>query len=95
MRKNRVTTRELTLAAMVGAIYAVLTMVLPIPQYFGIQFRLAEALTVLPMLFPAATPGLVVWFVGCGCRFCCNPAGVSVDATSAASLAGTAACGGV
>ena len=35
-------------------------MTLPIPQYSGIQVRLAEALTVLPFLFPAATPGLVV-----------------------------------
>ena len=60
MRKNSV--RDLTLAAMLGAVYAVLTMVLPIPQYAGVQIRLAEALTVLPFLFPAATPGL---FVGC------------------------------
>ena len=33
MRKNPV--RELTVCAMLGAIYAVLTMVLPIPQYAG------------------------------------------------------------
>ena len=60
MRKNSI--RELTVCAMLGAIYAVLTMVLPIPQYAGVQIRLAEALTVLPFLFPSATPGL---FVGC------------------------------
>ena len=54
--------RDLTLAAMLAAVYAVLTMALPIPQYAGVQIRFAEALTVLPFLFPAATPGL---FVGC------------------------------
>ena len=54
--------RDLTLAAMLAAVYAVLTMALPIPQYGGVQIRFAEALTVLPFLFPAATPGL---FVGC------------------------------
>ena len=59
---RRFTTRDLVLAAAVAAIYAVLTVCLPIPQYGPIQYRLAEALCVLPFLFPAATPGL---FVGC------------------------------
>lgn len=62
MRKFSV--RDLCLAAMVAALYAVM-------GYFGnifgwtygpFQFRFAEALTVLPFLFPWATPGL---FVGC------------------------------
>ena len=48
MPKNKV--RDLTVGAMLGAIYAVLTMVLPIPQYAGVQVRLAEALMVLPFL---------------------------------------------
>lgn len=61
---RKFSTRELTLAAMVAALYAVM-------GYFGnifgltfgpIQFRFAEALTVLPFLFPATVPGL---FVGC------------------------------
>lgn len=61
---RKFTVRDLTLAAMVAALYAVM-------GYFGnifgitfgpIQFRFAEALTVLPFLFPAAVPGL---FVGC------------------------------
>lgn len=82
MRKNPV--RELTLAAMLGAIYAVLTMVLPIPQYAGVQIRLAEALTVLPFLFPAATPGL---FVGCLIANLLSPYGLlDVVAGSAATL---------
>lgn len=61
---RKFTVRDLTLAAMVAALYAVM-------GYFGnifgltfgpVQFRFAEALTVLPFLFPAAIPGL---FVGC------------------------------
>ena len=59
---SKFSVRDLTLAAMLAAVYAVLTMALPIPQYAGVQIRFAEALTVLPFLFPAATPGL---FVGC------------------------------
>lgn len=61
---KRFDTRQITLAAMVAALYAVLS-------YFGsifgltygaIQCRFAEALCVLPFLFPATAPGL---FVGC------------------------------
>ena len=61
---RKFSTKDLTLAAMVAALYAVM-------GYFGnifgltfgpIQFRFAEALTVLPFLFPATVPGL---FAGC------------------------------
>lgn len=49
-------------AAMIGAIYVVLTLLFQ-PFSFGqIQVRIAEALTILPVLTPAAIPGL---FVGC------------------------------
>lgn len=58
MRKFSV--RDLTLAAVIAALYATLTLTLPIPQYGGIQLRVAEALTVLPFLFPQAIPGLAV-----------------------------------
>ena len=63
MRKFSV--RDLTFAAVVAAMYVGLTLgltyTLPIlSQYQGVQLRVAEALTVLPFLFPAATPGLVV-----------------------------------
>jgi len=59
---SKFSTRELTLAAVLAAVYAALTMLLPIPQYGPVQFRLAEALTVLPFVVPAAAPGL---FIGC------------------------------
>lgn len=57
---RKFTTRDLTLAAIVAAVYAVLTLTLPIPQFTGIQVRLSEALTVLPFLLPATAPGLVI-----------------------------------
>ena len=60
MSKSRFTTQQLTTAGIIAAIYAVLTLALPIPQYQGIQFRVAEAMTVLPFLFPEAVPGLTV-----------------------------------
>ena len=60
MSKSKFSLRDLTFAAILAAVYAVLTVTLPIPQYLGIQCRLSEAFTVLPFLFPAATPGLVV-----------------------------------
>ena len=75
--------RDLTLAALVAALYAVLTVALPIPQYAGIQCRLSEALTVLPFFFPAATPGL---FVGCVIANLFSPYSLDVVCGSAATL---------
>ncbi len=49
-------------AALIAAIYAALTYFLAPISYGPLQFRISEALTVLPALFPAAVPGL---FVGC------------------------------
>lgn len=52
----------MTQAAMIAAIYVVLT-ILFAPFGFGeIQVRIAEALTILPFFTPAAIPGL---FIGC------------------------------
>ena len=52
----------MTQAAMIAAIYVVLTYVFA-PFSFGeVQIRIAEALTILPAFTPAAIPGL---FVGC------------------------------
>ena len=60
LSKSRFTAHQLTSAAIIAAIYTVLTLLLPIPQYGGIQLRIAEAMTVLPFLFPEAIPGLAV-----------------------------------
>ena len=52
----------MTQAAMIAAIYVVLTYVFA-PFSFGeVQIRIAEALTILPVFTPAALPGL---YVGC------------------------------
>ena len=60
MKNKNVT--YLTQAAMIAAIYVVLTYVFA-PFSFGeVQIRISEALTILPLFTPAAVPGL---FVGC------------------------------
>ena len=60
MSKSRFSTRQLAMAGIIAGLYAGLTLLLPIPSYLGVQFRVAEAMTVLPFLFPAAIPGLTV-----------------------------------
>lgn len=60
MSNSRFTTRQLATAGIIAAIYAALTLLLPIPQYSGVQLRVAEAMTVLPFLFPEAIPGLAI-----------------------------------
>ena len=53
---------RITFSAVVGALYAVLTIVLPQTSYGPVQLRFAEALCVLPFLYPETVPGL---FIGC------------------------------
>lgn len=53
-------TAHLCLAAVVAAMYVVLTLMLPMFSYGPIQIRFSEALTVLPFLFPEATVGLTL-----------------------------------
>ena len=55
-------TQFLTEAAVIGAIYVVLTLLFAPLSYGEIQIRFSEALTILPFFTPAAIPGL---FVGC------------------------------
>lgn len=49
-------------AAMIAAIYVVITLIFAPFSYKEVQIRLSEALTILPVFTPAAIPGL---FVGC------------------------------
>ncbi len=61
MWKRILSPRGLTISAAIAALYAVLTLVATF--YFGeVQFRVSEALTLLPVFFPEAIPGL---FIGC------------------------------
>ena len=55
-------TQFLSEAAVIGAIYVVLTLLFAPLSYGEIQIRFSEALTILPFFIPAAVPGL---FVGC------------------------------
>ena len=57
-------TKNLTLAAIIAALYVLLTylaMLCGLDKY-AVQLRFSEALTILPVFAPAAIPGL---FVGC------------------------------
>lgn len=56
----RFTVRQTAASGLIAALYAGLTLTLPVPAYSGVQFRAAEALTVLPFLFPEAVLGLTV-----------------------------------
>lgn len=60
MLKSKFSVRSLALSGIIAAIYAVLTLLLPIPQYGGVQLRVAEAMTLLPFLVPEAALGLTV-----------------------------------
>lgn len=58
----KITTRKLTAAAVVAAAYAALTMLLAPMSYGSVQFRVSEALCILPALLPCTAWGL---FAGC------------------------------
>ncbi len=62
MKFNLKDTRNLTRAAVIAAAYCALTLLLRPISYGEIQLRVSEALTLLPILTPAAVPGL---FIGC------------------------------
>ncbi len=76
--------------ALIAALYTALTYISGLfgMSYLGVQFRISEALTVLPLFTPAAIPGLVV---GCILGNLGSPLGI-IDivcgtlATFAASL---------
>lgn len=65
--------RKLAAAAAVGAIYAALTMVLAPLSYGQLQFRLSEALCILPFFFPYSALGL---FCGCAIANLLSPVGL-------------------
>ncbi len=63
MKKNTQVT-QITQAAMIAAIYVVLTLVAASLglDHYAVQLRFSEALTILPFFTPAAIPGL---YAGC------------------------------
>ncbi len=56
--------RQLSISGIIGALYIVITLTPGINSisYGPVQFRVAEALTVLPFIYPGAVVGL---FIGC------------------------------
>ena len=62
MRNTSKKSSFMTHAAMIAAIYVVLTYIFAPISFGDIQVRIAEALTILPIFTPAAIPGL---FIGC------------------------------
>jgi len=54
--------KKLIFASVIGAAYAALTIALAPISYGPLQFRVAEALTILPFFFPISSWGL---FAGC------------------------------
>ena len=62
MRDQKSTVKWLSQGAVIAAFYVVLTIVFAPISFGAIQVRIAEVLTILPMLTAAAIPGL---FVGC------------------------------
>lgn len=58
----KINTKNLITAAIIGALYAVLTMVLAPISYGALQFRVSEVLCILPFFMPFTAWGL---FVGC------------------------------
>lgn len=76
-------------AAMIAAIYTVLTMLFRPISYGMMQVRISEALTILPFLTPAAIPGLAI---GCLIANVLGPYGLLdvVVGTAATTLAAVA-----
>ena len=62
MRESNKKLYMLAQGAMIAAIYVVLTVMFAPISFGPVQFRIAEALCILPFFTPAAIPGL---FVGC------------------------------
>ncbi len=73
MKNSNKSTLFLVQAALIAAIYAAVTYFIA-PLSFGAQqFRISEALTVLPVLTPAAIPGLTI---GCLISNLSSPYGI-------------------
>ena len=61
-QKSPFSTRSIVRAGLIAAMYVALTLIFQPISFGAIQFRIAEALTLLPILTVDAVPGL---FIGC------------------------------
>lgn len=86
LRGNSNKTYFMVYGAAIAAIYTVLTLVFAPISFGPVQFRIAEALCILPFFTPAAVPGL---FIGCLLsNFLCGAAAPDVIFGSLATLVG-------
>ena len=84
MSKEKINIKKIAFAGIVAATYVALTLALAPISYGYLQFRIAEALTILPFFFPITLPGL---FIGCVIANIFSPYGIlDVVAGSLASL---------
>ena len=74
-----ITTRKLAAAAVTGAAYAALTMLLAPISYGAIQCRVSEVLCILPFFIPCTAWGL---FAGCAIANLLSAAGILIMALS-------------
>ena len=87
MKENNLkNTYFLAYGAVIAAIYVALTMAFQPISFGPVQFRISEALCILPFFTPAAIPGL---FVGCFLsNLFCGAAGLDIVFGSLATLIG-------
>lgn len=84
--KSSMGTNYIVFSAAIAAIYTVLTMVFAPISFGPVQFRVSEALCILPFFTPAAIPGL---FIGCLLsNLLCGAAALDVVFGSLATLIG-------
>ena len=60
MKRNIFTSRFLAQAGIIAAVYVALVLIFAPISFGPIQFRVAEALTILPFFTPAAIPGVTI-----------------------------------
>ena len=70
--KKYFTVKNLCLSGIIAALYAGLTILLQAISFQAVQVRVSEAMTLLPVLLPAAIPGLTV---GCFLANILSPVG--------------------
>lgn len=88
MKRSSDSLHRLTQTGLIAALYAVLTLCLPMASFGTVQFRFSEALTVLPVFSRQAVTGLTL-----GCAIA-NAAGLAMGANVAGAwdiLIGSAA----
>ncbi len=72
---KRTSVRSLCLSAVIAALYATLTLGFQAISFGAVQLRVSEAMTLLPIVFPEAVPGLAV---GCLISNLFSPMGATV-----------------